>query len=402
MKVLVAIFEELVPISGGGTPRISSVVRAFARRGHEVYVACSIDATREEAIAALQCRDVLPLPGVSRLDRRKMLKYLYTYPWNMAKLASYARKIQPDLIVSHNSVAGYGAVLSHSLGSKGLTVLDLTDVLFEYLEDYGSRGWLGIVGAIGRRMERDAFRRSDRIITISQAMADIIVGKGVRRERVDIVHDGVDIEIFHPLDGSPLRQRHASDAEHVLIYHGVIDPQDEPMLLMDAVGLILERFPRTAFWLVGSGAAVPSLQARVEKEGWRDRFLFSGWVSQEEVPLYISASDLGLVILPDVISARGRVTLKEFEYWGCGIPAILPRLPALEEVVPGGEASLFYQPGDAQDLARQTIALLEDQELRLRMGRRGMEMVKEKFQWPALADEFVALCEGFLERGLSA
>ena len=131
MKVLVAIFEELVPISGGGTPRISSVVRAFVRRGHEVYVACSTGTTREETIAALQCRDVLPLPGVSRLDRRKMLKYLYTYPWNMAKLANYARKIQPDLIVSHNSVAGYGAVLSHSLGSKGLTVLDLTDVLFE-------------------------------------------------------------------------------------------------------------------------------------------------------------------------------------------------------------------------------------------------------------------------------
>ena len=402
MKVLVAIFEELVPISGGGTPRISSVVCAFAQRGHEVYVACSTGTTREETIAALQCRDVLPLPGVSRLDRRKMLKYLYTYPWNMAKLASYARKIRPDLIVSHNSVAGYGAVLSHFLGSKGLTVLDLTDVLFEYLEDYGSRGWLGIVRAIGRRMEGDAFRRSDRIITISRAMADIIAGKGVRRERVDIVHDGVDIEIFHPMDESPLRQRHAPDAEHVLIYHGVIDPQDEPMLLLDAVGLILERFPRTAFWLVGSGAAVPSLQARVEKEGWKDRFLFSGWVSQEEVPRYISASDLGLVILPDVISARGRVTLKEFEYWGCGIPAILPRLPALEEMVPDGEASRFYQPGDAQDLARQTIALLEDQELRLRMGRRGMEMVKERFQWPALADEFVALCEGYLERGLSA
>ena len=80
-----------------------------------------------------------------------------------------------------------------------------------------------------------------------------------------------------------------------------------------------------------------------------------------------------------------------------GIP-----LAALEEVVPDREASLFYRPGDAQDLARQTIALLEDQELRRRMGKRGMEMVKDRFQWPALADEFVALCEGYLERGLSA
>lgn len=50
MRILVAIFEKLVPISGGGTPRISSVVKAFSARGHGVHVASSIAVAKDEAI----------------------------------------------------------------------------------------------------------------------------------------------------------------------------------------------------------------------------------------------------------------------------------------------------------------------------------------------------------------
>jgi hypothetical protein len=54
MRVLVTIFESLVPTSRGGTPRISNVVKAFARRGHEVYVASCIAVSVEEAKRELE------------------------------------------------------------------------------------------------------------------------------------------------------------------------------------------------------------------------------------------------------------------------------------------------------------------------------------------------------------
>jgi glycosyltransferase involved in cell wall biosynthesis len=127
-----------------------------------------------------------------------------------------------------------------------------------------------------------------------------------------------------------------------------------------------------------------------------DHFFFSGWVEQREIPSFISASDIGLVVLPDVLSARGRVTLKEFEYWACGVPAILPRLPALEEIAQEGVTALFYQPGDAGDLAAKIRRLLDDRELRVRLGENGLAMVKEKFEWSNLALQFVGLCEGYV------
>jgi len=130
--------EELIPLSGGGTPRISNIVKAFVKRGHEVYVAASIGVEKSDAIAQLGCVDIKPLFMVSRMSERKMIKYMYTHPLNLLRLVRYANKLKPDLIVSHNSIAGFGAVTTKKKNKNGMTVLDLTDLLFEYLEDYGN------------------------------------------------------------------------------------------------------------------------------------------------------------------------------------------------------------------------------------------------------------------------
>jgi glycosyltransferase involved in cell wall biosynthesis len=395
LKALVVIFEELVPISGGGTPRTASIVHSLAERGHEVYVAASFGLSPAQARQELAAAGVLPLAGVSRMDPGKMKKYALTYPLNILRVAAYAWRLGPDVILTHNTAAGFAALLGRLFRPRTVTVLDLTDLLFEYLDDYQGR-WLRLAAAAGRWMERTSVRHCNRLITISGAMREILVRDyGAQPDRIDIVHDGVDTRIFHRQEAADLRASHAPAADHVLIFHGVIDPQDGPELLVEAAPAILARHPGTFFWMVGDGTAVPGLKARVQTAGLADRFFFSGWVRQTEVARYVSASDLGLVILPDVLSARGRVTLKEFEYWACGVPAILPRLPALQEVVGDEAASLFYTPGDATDLAAKVNHLLADRERRLEMGRVGQQRVADRFEWRALTAEIARLCEGY-------
>ena len=399
VRVLVTIFEKLVPISGGGTPRISNLIKSFVARGHEVHVASSIAVTRREAIGQLGCQDWLALQGVNRLGRWKMPKYMLAFPYNILRVAEFVRTVKPDVIVSHNSIAGYGALLGKKSSPQSLTVLDLTDLLFEYLEDYSQRAWLRAVTGGGRRLESKVIQESDRIITISEAMKEILVQHGAAAERTDVVPDGVDTSVFHPVDAQEIRRRHAPKASHVLIFHGAIDPQDDPGLLVDAAGLVIPRHENVHFWLVGDGSAVPGLKRSVSERALESHFYFSGWLEQDEIPSYICASDIGLVVLPDVLSARGRVTLKEFEYWGCGVPAILPRLPALQEVAEDGVTALFYRPGDAKELADKINLLIEDRELRKKLGENGYAMVREKFEWSKLADQFVKLCESYVEEG---
>ena len=393
MKVQINIFEQLVPLSGGGTPRTFHLIKAFLKRGHQVYVASSVQVSRSTALRTLGCQDLKPLKNVSRLSKYKMLKYLYSHPLNIVNTTLFSGEIEPDLILSHNTIAGFSGLLAREVSFKPFVVLDLTDLLFEYLQDFKSVGWLSAVQKIGSRMEARTIRESDLIITISQAMKEILERVGAAKEKISVVYDGVDLATFVESESGDLRERYGRGMKNIIIFHGVIDPQDGPELLIEASRMILQKFPETMFWVIGDGSALPGMKLAVAANDLKDHYFFSGWIHQHEVPAFISASDMGLVILPDVLSARGRVTLKEFEYWACGIPAVLPRLPALEEVVEEGKNGLFYQAGHAEDMAEKVCSLLEDKNRMQSMGRYGKKIVSEKFNWENLALEIVRICE---------
>ena len=394
LKVLIVIFEQLFPLSGGGTPRISNIVKSFTKDNHKVYVAAAIGKKKEKAMEKLNCIDLLPLLNVSRISSKKFVKYLYAYPVNILKTVNYAKKVKPDLIICHNSIAGFAGLMSKNF--RTYTILDLTDLLFEYLEDYKGKEWIKLVQILGRWIERKVILKSDRIVTISESMKKILKDYGVDTRKVDVIYDGVDTQVFKPFKEKKLRKKYGENAKNIVIFQGVIDPQDAPQILVDAAKIVLKKHPDTIFWIVGDGTAVPQLKKRISAYKLEDKFYFSGWMIQKEVVKYISNSDIGLVILPDILSARGRVTLKEFEYWACRIPAIVPCLPALKEVVQENETGLFYQPGNSESLAEKINLLIEDKELREKMGENGMRIVKERFEWQKLTDEFVKRCENYI------
>ena len=399
MRALVTIFEELVPLSGGGTPRVSNIIKALVRREHEVYVASSIRVRKQDAVDQIGCVDLVPLLKVSRLSSNKMVKYLYAHPLNIRRVVKYAKKIKPDLIISHNSIAGFAGILAKRSQKDCLVVLDLTDLLFEYVEDYHPGGWMRLVQLEGKRLERKTIRESDKIVTVSNSMRDILLAYGAELENIEVICDGVDTKIFKRTDEGELRDKFGKDAEDIVIFQGVIDPQDSPEIILDAAKEVLRKHHRTMFWIIGDGTALPSLKQRVAGDNLAEHFYFSGWVRQEEVARCISVSDIGLVILPNSLSARGRVTLKEFEYWACGVPVIVPQLPALEEVVEEGKTGFFYEPENFKALAEKINLLIENEELRKEIGKRGMKVVKDEYEWEKLADQFVARCENYQTRG---
>jgi len=397
VRVLVVIFEQLVPISGGGTPRISNIINVLAKKGHEVSVAASVAADAGEALQILNCNKLFSLRNVSRLDKNKMKKYLFFHPLNIYKVVREATKLKPDMVIAHNSIAGFAALLARKV-AYSLAVVDMTDLIFKYLSSYNEHAWASQLQRMGEKVEDKVVRESDKIITISSAMKKVLLQKGAKQENVDVVYDGVRSDIFKPCkrEATRLRQKHADGFENVVMHHGVIDPQDRPEIIVDAAIEVIKEHPNTMFWLIGDGAAIPSIKEKTRRKGLEKHFFFSGWVPFESVPAFISACDVGLVILPDISSARIRVTLKGFEYWACEKPVVVPNLPALNEVVQPWQTGLFYTPGDPKDLAEKTCTLLEDRQLSRRMGETGRKLVEREYNWDKLATQFVAICESML------
>ena len=184
--------------------------------------------------------------------------------------------------------------------------------------------------------------------------------------------------------------------ENVVMFHGVMDPQDRPEILAEAAICVLKRNPNTIFWVVGNGAAVPMIKDKARNSGIEKHFFFSGWIPYQEVPGFISACDVGLVILPRTVSGEIRVTLKSFEYWACEKSIVAAELSALKEIVTPWLTGLFYKPEDPIDLAEKICILLDDKRLGKEMGKAGRQLVEKRYNWSKLATQFVNICEDLL------
>jgi len=394
MNVLVVIFEQLLPISGGGTPRFKQIIDILTERGHKVSVAASFNVDIKEAKKTIRSNNIFKLND-ARYEKKSMSKYLIYTPFNICKVIKESIKIKPDLIISNNSLAGLASLFAKKI-TKSLSIINIGDLLFEYLFFYSEYYfWVKYIQKLGRQLEYKVIKESDKIITVSNYMKHILTLKSVKKENINVIYDGVDTNLFRPKinDAKKLREKYASGAENVVMFHGGISPQDRLEIIAKAAVNIIKKHPQTVFWIVGQGSALPNIKKIININGLDDHFFFSGWVPYEKVPNFISACDIGLVILPNNISAKTKITLKTFEYWACEKPIIISNLSAPREVVIPGKTGLFYKPEDSEDLANKVSYLLEDKNLCREMGRAGRKIVEKNFNWKFLATKFVSICE---------
>jgi glycosyltransferase involved in cell wall biosynthesis len=126
------------------------------------------------------------------------------------------------------------------------------------------------------------------------------------------------------------------------------------------------------------------LVATGEPAGRADAFTrFTGWVSQEELPRQYAEADITAV--PTI--AQEGLSRTSVEAMAAGKPVVASRIGGLPYTVADGSTGLLCRPGDADDLARQLALLLDDADLRRRMGLAGRKRFEEEFSWDVVIDK---------------
>lgn len=123
------------------------------------------------------------------------------------------------------------------------------------------------------------------------------------------------------------------------------------------------------------------LIATADPPGPVDEFTrYIGWQSQEQLPMAIAAADL--LAFPTI--AQEGLGRSVVEAMGCGRPVVASRIGGLAWVVEHERTGLLCRPGDAEDLSIQLRRLLDDAELRQRLGDAGREKFEREFTWDVL------------------
>jgi glycosyltransferase involved in cell wall biosynthesis len=229
------------------------------------------------------------------------------------------------------------------------------------------------------RLERWTFATADASIATNESYRNIAIERGgMPADRVFVVRSGPDLRKVQRLPPRPELRR---GRRHLVGYVGVIGKQEGIDLLLEAAHFLRNTLGRddVQFVIVGDGTEVPALKELSRTLGLEDCFEFTGRVSDHDLWQILGTADV--CVNPDRANAMNdKSTMnKILEYMALGKPIV--QFDLTEGRYSAGEASLYAQRNDTADFARQLCTLLDDEDLRRRMGEIGRQRVEGELAW---------------------
>jgi glycosyltransferase involved in cell wall biosynthesis len=342
----------------GGQSQVFNTITGLRAAGHRAVL---IAHPAGELFRRMgQGHDLMPLAPKSDVD--------LSAAWNLSRLL---KQLKPEIVHAHDPHAV-------SMAATALSILGRPRPAF----------------VASRRSEfriaRNSFSRwkysqVDRFIATCEAVRGRLVADGIARERIEIVHDGVDVDriarlepanvhaVFYLPVGSPVVGNVAALSPHKGHQH-----------LIEAAALVLRQAPDARFVIVGDGEQ----RAVLEKQS-RDKHL------ERHVFLAGFRLDaLELVRSFDVFATcpiHEGMCLPLVDAMAAGKPAVASRAGGIPEVLVDGGTGFLVEPRDHHAMAERLVSLLEDERLRVRMGTAGQARARAEFSVERMVEETAAV-----------
>lgn len=245
---------------------------------------------------------------------------------------------------------------------------------------------------ISRRAERFLYEHADHVLVNSPAYVSHVLEKGIPKEKVSLIPNGVDPDMFDPNEnGLTFRLRFGLQGKFIVTYAGALGmANDIPTILRAARRLGNDS--ELVFVIVGDGKDHSTLEKWVHDEGLGN-VIFTGPLPKSAIPAALAASDVCLATLKNIPMFRMTYPNKVFDYMAAGRPVVLAIDGVIREVVERAAAGLYVPPGDDQQLAAAIAHLKQDSDSRRKMGRSGRTFVEKHFNRRDHAIEFRSLIE---------
>lgn len=217
-----------------------------------------------------------------------------------------------------------------------------------------------------------AYRRS-RFLAISESTREDLVLRGIPRERVAVVHCGLDHERYRPDPAAKRSER------PTVLYIGRVRRYKGVDWVIRAMPLVLERVPGARLVVVGDGPYLPALRGTAARLKLERAVEFAGFLPAAEKVRWLRES--WVLVQPSPKEGWG---LTVVEAGACGTAVVAADSPGLRDSVRHDETGLLVPWGDDARLADALARVLEDGALRLRLGTGGRAWAQH-FTWPECA-----------------
>jgi glycosyltransferase involved in cell wall biosynthesis len=407
-RTVMHLLKESVPyLQNGFTMRSRYTLLSQRDAGLDPFVVTSLGFPRKDGIERFPSTDILDGITHHRLDLgpgyptdQPFDRLLTDYAWLAAKVA---RRERPAIIHASSGFRGYDTAL------VGMALRDHLRLPLVYeVRSFFESTWTAdhdraeLSEHYRRRhdTENRAMRSADAVITIGEAMRDDIAARGVPRDRIHLMPNGVDPASFEPQEPNPeLVRRYKLAGKTVFGYVSNLDhPREGQEVLIEATAKLLARGQKVACLIVGDGARRGELEGLARRAGVGNAVVFTGRVPHDEVRAHYALLDIFVVPRRNDRAARFVTPLKPFEAMAMAKPLVVSDLPALVEIAAPGERGLVFPHGDADGLADAIQTLIDQPETRLRFGAAGREWVLAERTWGHNGQRYREIYVDLLER----
>jgi L-malate glycosyltransferase len=340
----------------------------YKNNGIEVKVVTFSDHYSEENARDI---DTIVLP--------KLLPGKLSYISSVFALKKVLKQFKPDILHAHY-VSSYGFIGALSNYHTFYVSVWGRDI-FQFPQQ----------GNLNRRIVDFTLKKADVICSTSHVMAKET--NKYTDKRIYITPFGVDLAKFKPVEGMKTGETFTLGTVKALSdKYGIAD-------LIHAFATIHKSYTTSNLLIVGDGPQRTEYEELTRTLGIDAVTTFTGRVLNDKVPEYINKMDIFAVPSTEDSESFGVAAV---ESMACGIPVVVSNVGGLPEVVLEGKTGFVVEKENPSQLADAFIKLLEDPELRRKMGLNGIEHVKENYNWLDNANGMLNLYEETLNKGMKS
>lgn len=203
------------------------------------------------------------------------------------------------------------------------------------------------------RLAQWAMRRAARVFSVADSLRQTAIGMGIDPDHVQVVSNGINLNLFQPEDRTQCRTELGIDADApVLITVGTLNERKGFHRVIEQLPALLERHPKLVYLAVGGehpDGDEQRLRALAAKLGVTEHVRFAGRQAPDKLRYYYSAADL--FVLPTRFEGWANVFL---EAAACGLPTVTTRVGGNAEVIHSRELGLLVPYAD-DDALREAI-----------------------------------------------
>jgi N-acetyl-alpha-D-glucosaminyl L-malate synthase BshA len=320
------------------------------------------------------------LVDYDRIPICRMITYMLG---GLLKAFHVVRHDHCDLIHAHFSVpAGLiGVIIARISGRRIVLTAHGTDIT-----------WRG--SDVVRQCSRFALRHADHIVVNSAYTHKEVLDLMKRKTPIEIIYAaGVNTERFHPSNnGFPKKgELGLCDTDFVTLYVGNLTERKRVGDLIRAMARLRQFHPQMKLIVAGDGELRKRLEALAGREGLNGVVGFTGRVPDNMLPSLYALADV--FVLPSKEEGLGVVLL---EAMASGKPVVASRTSGILSVIEDQRTGLLFEPGDIDDLVAKIRMLVDNRDLRTKLGQRARMEAVRKFAEEAQVQKLLRVYENCL------